>query len=79
MQQEINIKVGNKAPADYFGSIVEQCSGGPMVYGAIDTNEELKSNLEPNPVASHPCPDQTLCGHLQLHLDTLDTHQPAIA
>jgi len=35
MQPEINIKVGNKAPKDYFDGIAAQCSGGAIQYGAI--------------------------------------------
>ncbi len=45
MQQEINIKVGAKAPDIYFGEIKEQCENGVMKYGGIDNFEELKDNL----------------------------------
>lgn len=46
MQQEINIKVGTKAPEVYFGEIIKQCNGEGKYYGGIDTMKELKENLK---------------------------------
>lgn len=46
MQQEINIAIGAKSPNIYFKELQDQCSGGKMKYGAIDTHEELKENLK---------------------------------
>ena len=46
MQQEINIAIGNKAPDVYFNEIKQQCTGGRKKYGAIDTMEELQTNLK---------------------------------
>lgn len=48
MQSEINIKVGNKAPKDYFDGVAVQCSGGAIQYGAISEMESLKENLRMN-------------------------------
>ena len=48
MQSEINIKIGNKAPAAYFGKIIHQCNGGGLVYGAICDMDPLKENLAMN-------------------------------
>ncbi|OGQ98426.1 MAG: hypothetical protein A2505_06335 [Deltaproteobacteria bacterium RIFOXYD12_FULL_55_16] len=48
MQSEINIKVGNKAPKDYFDGIAKQCSGGTIQYGAISEMDVLKENLRMN-------------------------------
>jgi len=48
MQSEINIKVGNKAPKDYFDGITGQCSGGAIQYGAICEMDVLKRNLRMN-------------------------------
>jgi len=48
MQSEINIKVGNKAPRDYFTEIAEQCRGGAILHGAICEIEVLKENLRMN-------------------------------
>ena len=46
MQQEINIAIGAKSPYIYFKELQDQCSGGKMKYGAIDTHEELMENLK---------------------------------
>lgn len=48
MQQEVNIKVGNKAPETYFSEVLEQCHSGELKYGAIATKEELSKNLKEN-------------------------------
>jgi len=45
MQQEINIAIGAKSPDVYFSELKEQCEGGKMKYGGIDTIDELLSNL----------------------------------
>ena len=45
MQTEINISVGNKAPLQYFGEIMDQSSGGKRRYGNIASSEELDDNL----------------------------------
>ena len=47
-QEEINIKIGNKAPNVYFREIGEQCNGGPVKYGAITDMDILKTNLAAN-------------------------------
>jgi hypothetical protein len=49
-QEEINIKVGNKAPAEYMGTVRDQCEGGPLLYGAIDNAAELPHNLAANAI-----------------------------
>lgn len=46
MQQEINIAIGAKAPNVYFKELQEQCNGGKMKYGAIDTYQEILDNLK---------------------------------
>jgi hypothetical protein len=48
MQSEINIKVGNKAPNDYFSSIMEQIRSGNLHLSGINNLDDLKSNLESN-------------------------------
>lgn len=52
MQQEINIAIGAKSPNTYFNELKEQCDGGKMKYGAIQSNEELLENLK-----THCIPD----------------------
>lgn len=47
-QEEINIKIGNKAPSTYFDDIQHQCNGGPMKYGAINDMDALRVNLAGN-------------------------------
>ena len=47
-QTEINIAIGDKAPAAYFGQMVEQCNGGKMKYGGIVRMDELRANLAEN-------------------------------
>ncbi len=47
-QSEINIAIGDKAPAIYFKELVVQCSGGKRKYGGITDPAELKANLQEN-------------------------------
>lgn len=47
-QEEINIKVGNRVPKNYFSDVVEQCSGGPLKYGGIANTDTFKQNLAAN-------------------------------
>ena len=44
-QSEINIAIGDKAPAVYFKELVEQCQGGKKKYGGITDLANLKANL----------------------------------
>jgi hypothetical protein len=44
-QQEINIAIGDKAPAKYFKEIADQCSGGKKKYGNITNGADLMANL----------------------------------
>lgn len=46
MQSEINIKIGNQAPATYFDTLTRQCNGNGLIYGAICEMDALKTNLE---------------------------------
>lgn len=48
MQSEVNITIGQKAPNEYFGEIMDQCKGSPIRYGAIQDQEELKRNMRMN-------------------------------
>lgn len=54
-QQEINIAIGDKPPKRYFSELVEQCNGGPILYGAITEIRTLRENL-----AAHAIPTQLL-------------------
>ncbi|MFC1786844.1 DUF262 domain-containing protein [Halobacteriota archaeon] len=48
MQSEINVQIGNKAPKMYFDALIEQCHGGELKYGGIDTSQSFKENLTMN-------------------------------
>lgn len=48
VQQEINIKIGKKAPEVYFSQIQNQCNGGELVFGGINNMPDLLNNLEMN-------------------------------
>lgn len=44
-QSEINIAISDKAPADYFAALKAQCNGGPLKFGGIDNEKEMRANL----------------------------------
>lgn len=48
MQSEINIKISDKSPDQYFNELIAQCNKGEVKYGAIDNIEELNMNLGEN-------------------------------
>ncbi len=48
MQSEINIKVGNKPPKDYFVLINDQIASNNKLVSGISSNEELLENLRAN-------------------------------
>jgi len=50
LQQEINVKVGNKPPKQYFNEILDQCNTGKLQYGGIGSKENLMKNLEDNSI-----------------------------
>ena len=47
-QQEINIKIGDKAPGIYMTEVRDQVNGGKLKYGDITSESLLKKNLEAN-------------------------------
>lgn len=48
MQSEVNVKVGNKPPVEYFGIIREQIQRNDRQISGIVTEQDLLSNLEAN-------------------------------
>lgn len=48
LQTEINIQVSNKAPNEYMTEVIKQCNGEPNKYGAIESLDDLKKNMEEN-------------------------------
>lgn len=47
-QSEINIAIGAKPPREYLSGVLEQCQGGKLKYGRIDSIEELYDNFAMN-------------------------------
>lgn len=50
MQTEINVKVGNRAPNDYFAILKDQCNGGDLRFGGISDITTLYTNLTDNDI-----------------------------
>ncbi len=50
LQQEINVKIGAKAPKKYFGEILGQVRKGNMSYGLIADESKLLNNLKQNAI-----------------------------
>jgi len=48
VQQEVNIKIGDKAPDKYIQTVFDQCETGKAKYGAITDINLLKDNLDLN-------------------------------
>ncbi|MDP3025066.1 MAG: DUF262 domain-containing protein [candidate division Zixibacteria bacterium] len=48
MQSEINIKIGDKAPCEYFKEVERQCNGDKLKYGGINDLGSLRNNLKMN-------------------------------
>src|SRR5690606_3374267 len=44
-QSEINIAIGDKAPEVYFAELAAQVRGGPLRYGGIDDESQIRENL----------------------------------
>lgn len=45
-QSEINIAIGSNPPAVYLNDVLNQCGRGKLKYGGINSEEELRKNLE---------------------------------
>lgn len=48
LQQEVNIKIGDKAPVEYMKIAFQQCETKEPVYGVITSTEQLNENLKRN-------------------------------
>lgn len=46
MQSEINIAIGDKAPAEYFSKLIEHCTNGSDSFGAITDIGEIQENFK---------------------------------
>ncbi len=60
-QSEINIAISDKAPAQYFKELAEQCAGGLKRYGGITDRADLTANLRmhclPESLLDGECPE----------------------
>ena len=65
-QSEINIAIGARSPDVYFVELAEQCSGGPVKYGAITEMGQMRANL-----SMHCMPDSMLDGAIPEYGDFL--------
>ena len=45
-QSEINIAIGASAPSIYLNDVLEQCRGGQLKYGGIQSEEDLMKNMQ---------------------------------
>lgn len=52
-QQEINIQISDESPESYIPKIINQCETKKLVFGGIDSIEELKENFEMNCVPAY--------------------------
>ncbi len=50
LQQEVNVKVGAKAPKEYFGELLGQVKEGKISYGLITDENRLLDNLKQNAI-----------------------------
>lgn len=48
VQQEVNIKIGDMSPEQYFQKVLNQCETSSAHFGAITNYDELVKNLESN-------------------------------
>lgn len=47
-QTEINVKIKDKSPNEYMSQVLDQCNGGSMAYGGINSIDKLEKNLAEN-------------------------------
>lgn len=50
IQQEVNVKVSNKPPKEYFNEVLEQCNSLNPIYWIITDKKELLLNLKNNAI-----------------------------
>lgn len=73
-QQEINIKLGSKSPKEYFNQLFEQVATGDFRYGGIDSEDELRRNLEINCI-----PESALNGEIDVYESFLEERRVMMA
>lgn len=50
LQQEVNVKIGDKAPKEYFNEVREKVKNENLSYGLISSEEKLMENLKENAI-----------------------------
>jgi hypothetical protein len=73
-QSEINIAIGDKAPEVYFAELAQQCHGGPLKYGGIDNEGEMRANLRMSCV-----PESMLDGEIRPYDEFLEERRSLMA
>jgi hypothetical protein len=73
-QSEINIAIGEKAPAVYFKEIADQCTGGKQKYGGIGKRSDMQANFQMNCI-----PDSMLDGEVPDFDDFLEERRKLMA
>jgi hypothetical protein len=73
-QSEINIAIGDKAPAKYFGELAEQCAGGKKKYGGTTSLADMAANLR-----MHCLPESLLDGDIPAYDDFLEQRRRLMA
>jgi len=53
MQSEINIKVGNKPPSVYMGSVLDKVHAGDKSVTGFSSTQDIESNLKENAIPSY--------------------------
>lgn len=73
-QSEINIKIGKKSPEEYFEEIANQCKGGELKYGNINSLELLKKNLK-----EHCIPEAVFEMNIENYFEFLEKRRKLMA
>jgi len=74
MQSEINIQIGNKAPAGYFGEVLQQCQSGVSRYGSITDQKQLVLNME-----AHCIPQSVFTSDVEGYIGFLEERRKLMA
>ena len=74
-QQEINIKIGDKSPSNYFAQALAQCESGDLVIGGIRDKQDLFENYKENCIPI----DLVLDGKLYDYSDFLSKRRDLMA
>ncbi|MEA2088729.1 MAG: hypothetical protein U9O55_02740 [Patescibacteria group bacterium] len=73
-QTEVNIRIGKKAPSEYFKEIIKQCNGEKLKYGGIMNMNDLKTNLE-----KHCIPEEIFNMNIDDYFEFLEMRRKLMA